>query len=113
MKKVLPIISVVLIVVLAAMFLVACGPSTVEKAKENLREAGYVVVGGQREAEGVAGVILATKLTSSMTGVLYSSTSAASADYKKIKEENPNTTVEKIGKWVVWGDEAAIKAFKG
>ncbi len=113
MKKVLPIISVVLIVVLAAMFLVACGPSTVEKAKENLSEAGYLVVGGQREVEGVAGVIVATKLTSSMTGVLYSSTSAASADYKKIKEENPNTTVEKIGKWVVWGDEAAIKAFKG
>ncbi|HQC55094.1 MAG TPA: hypothetical protein PKX91_05160 [Clostridia bacterium] len=113
MKKVLPVISLVLVVVLVAMFLVACGPSTVAKAKENLSEAGYLVAGGQREAEGVVGVIIATKLTSSMTGVLYSSTSAANADYKKIKEEHPNTTVEKIGKWVVWGDEAAIKAFKG
>ena len=113
MKKAVPIIAVALVVVLAAVFLVACAPSNVEKAKENLKKEGYIVVGYQRQSEGVVGGIVATKLTSTMTAVLYDKASTARADLKEIKKENPDTNAKVMGKWIVWGDEAAIKAFKG
>ena len=95
------------------LMLVACTPSTVEKAEEKMKEAGYKVVAYNKDdAEGLQGGIIATSGLiggNTMTALYFESSDAAKDYYESLGED---TKAVKDGKWVYWGDEAAIKAFK-
>ena len=95
------------------LMLVACAPSTVEKAEEKMEEAGYTVVAYNKDdAEGLQGGLVATSGLiggNTMTALYFESSDAAKDYYESLSED---TKAVKDGKWVYWGDEAAIKAFK-
>lgn len=112
MSKVLKLSSL-FVMVLAFVLLCGCAPKDVAKAKEKMEEAGYLCVGYEdKEAEGFVGGFAATKVSGgfeSITAALYDSSKAA----KEAAEELGNKeSIQVIGKWVVWGSEGAIKAFK-
>ena len=100
-----------LLAALTALMLVACTPGNVEEAEAKMKEAGYTVVAYNKEdAEGLQGGFVATSGLiggNSMTA-LYFETKEDAADFL----ENAGENATQDGKWVYWGDEAAIKAFK-
>lgn len=117
MKKIISIISIVLTVALLTFVLCACVPSDVEKAEEKMEKAGYIVISySDAEAEGLVGGISATKtgLTSGINTIValcFDSSSSAKEYYDENVAEDSD--IQKSGKWVFWGTEAAIEAFKG
>ena len=109
MSKVLKLSSL-FVMVLAFVLLCGCAPKDVAKAEEKMTEAGYLCKGYQsEEAEGFVGGFFATKLTENLTAALYDSSKAAKEAAEELSDKD---SIQVIGKWVVWGSEGAIKAFK-
>ena len=117
-----------LFVALFALFaLVACAPSSVDKAKEKMEKAGYncaALTGDEVDEDGYVGGFVASEKGNNILGsigsalegkvmfaALYDSASHAKAAAKDDDGNIPDG-VEVIGKWDVSGDRDAIKAFK-
>ena len=120
MKKALRLSSL-LVFVFALLALVACAPANSDKAKAKLEKAGYTVSWvANREVgdKGEVGTLTALKDVSLANGVdgltatLYNSKKNAKAAYNDTKNAEGKTNVTLVGKWVVYGSEAAVKAFK-
>ena len=106
MKKFLSLF-VSLLLVLTLAFMAACTPKDVDAAKAKMDEAGYLVVGYQnKEAEGLVGGIVASKLIENMTAALFDTKENA----KKFAELIGEKAVQN-GKWVYFGSEGAIEDF--
>lgn len=107
MKKILTLLVSLLLIVTMA-FMAACTPKDVESAKAKMKEAEYIVVGYEnKEAEGLVGGFVATKITETITAVLFDTTENAKEFAEKIGEKALQS-----GKWVYFGSEGAIKDFK-
>lgn len=119
MKKLVRNLCAVIALFAIALCLVACAPKDAKAAKEKLDKAGYTAVilydnSGKetKEGEAIANVTAAQNILKGdgITAFLFKSAKeakdAAGSDYKD--EDN----VAVIGKWVVFGSEKAIKAFK-
>ena len=91
----------------------ACAPSSVEKAEEKMQEAGYTVLAYTADdAEGCVGSFLAQKGLiggSSLYACLFDSKDSATDFYSTISQIQSKAVLD--GKWVYWGDEAAVEAF--
>ena len=106
MKKLLTLIVSLLLIVTMA-FMAACTPKDVESAKAKMDEAGYIVVGYEnKDAEGLVGGFVATKITETITAALFDDKESA----KDFAEAMGEKAVQD-GKWVYFGSEGAIKAF--
>ena len=110
-----------LLAALACFAMVACVPGDLAKAEEKMEKAGYKVTVADGDlivalyGEEVVGTVTATKTEGSgafntkvysVTAILFENNAAAKF-YAEDKED-----VEVSGKWVFWGDESAVKAFK-
>lgn len=133
------ILAIVLVVALCSVFFAACVPSDPEKAKANLKEAGYVL-GSSNDILGMVGlksstyedIITATNGEESVTILYFKEAKDAKAywdkakaeekefleelkakdeeSYNKYKEEMKNYSRGRSGK-VVWsGTKAGVKA---
>ncbi len=99
-----------LLAALTALMLVACTPGNVEDAEAKMKEAGYTVLAyNDDDAEGLQGGFVATSglIGGNSIWALYFETKEDAADFAAKSESRTQD-----GKWVYWGDEAAIKAFK-
>lgn len=106
-----------LVVVFAAFVLVACAPSSYDKAKAKMDDAGYTCLGGVLKSTGDNGEVAnlsGTTIKENFTATLYDSASNAKKAFDSLKnaEGDAPENIEKVGKWVIWGSENAIKAFK-
>lgn len=114
MKKLIAL----LVVVFAAFVLVACAPSSYEKAKAKMEDANYVCLGGVNKEVGDNGEVATLSgtinLKESFTAVLYDSASNAKKAYNSAKDAEGNApeNLQVVGKWVIYGTDGAIKAFK-
>lgn len=113
MKKLIAL----LVVVFAVFVLAACAPSTYEKAKAKMDDAGYTCIGSVLKEVGDNGEVATlsgTTIKENFTAVLYDSTSNAKKafDSSKNAEGKAPENLERVGKWVIYGSENAIKAFK-
>ncbi len=107
-----------LLAALACFAMVACVPSDLAKAEEKMEEAGYIVKAYDLDAEGFVGGITATKGGSFgdiIGGVIdgdgfHAYLFETAADAKAYAEDKDDAEVS--GKWVFWGSEEAVKAFK-
>lgn len=105
-----------LLAALACFAMVACVPSDLAKAEDKMEAAEYSVVVTEGDAaellygEDCVGFIVATTggllNAKGVTAILFADNAAAKA-YAEDKED-----AEVSGKWVFWGDESAVKAFK-
>ena len=108
-----------LLAALACFAMVACVPGDLAKAEEKMEKAGYNVLNHEVKAEGFVGGIAASLKSDNPLGdlgnvlggkgivaILFETAADAKA-YAEGKED-----VEVSGKWVFWGDEEAVKAFK-
>ncbi len=93
----------------------ACTPMSVEKAEEKMQKAGYTVVAYEnKEAEGLVGGFVATEGLggllggNGMTALLFETKDAASDFYSAANQAGAVLD----GKWVYWGSEEAVDAFK-
>ena len=93
----------------------ACAPSSVEKAEEKMQKAGYTVVAYEKEdAEGLVGGFVATAGLggllggNTMTALLFETKDAATDFYSTVGQVGAVLD----GKWVYWGSEEAVDAFK-
>jgi len=118
MKKII----VALMAALMCVAFAACAPANVEKAQAKMEKAEYsVAVWGEEAAEFAYGedaedALVATKggvmNGKAVTAVLFETSKAAKEYYNDAKEDaGEDVTVKKSGKWVVMGDEDAVKAF--
>ena len=113
MKKFVQIVSVVALIAILAAVCFACVPGSVEKAKEKMDKAGYVAVAyTNSDAEDCDGWIGATTLKNSLTAWHFTSSKAAKAYYDDLTDGNKYENLGISGKWVYYGSEDAIKAFK-
>lgn len=97
-----------LLAAIACIGFAACVPSNMDKAEAKMEDAGYLVVAySDKEAEGLVGGMVATKITKTMTALLFES----SKDAKEFLEETKETGAKQDGKWVYWGTEEAIEDF--
>ena len=96
---------------MACLFLFACTPTSVSKAKDKMKEEGYLVVAyTDKNAEDLEGGFTATKLSGdAITALLFDSTKAAK---KFMKDYGDSLNAIRDGKWVYWGTEEAIDDFK-
>lgn len=91
----------------------ACTPSSVEKAKTKMNEAGYTCVdysNDDEDAEGMIGGFIASKGLLSddkLTAMLFSSKEEAAEFYANV--DDLGFVLD--GKWVYSGSEAAIEVF--
>ena len=125
MKRVLKISSL-LVFVLALVALAGCMPKDPEKAKAKLEKAGYsVTVDGTispkvlNAIDGINGaksVVSASKDDEHVSAVYFESAKLAKESYKAMKEQAANngekTEAKLSGKWIYYGTEAGVKAFK-
>ena len=111
--------------ILTCLCFFACTPSSLEKAEEKMKDAGYTVitysseeaenlaiaisaVGNWKGAEGIVGGLSATKESGKqMSAVLLDTEINAEELYSSIGGRPAIVD----GKWVYWGDEGAIKDF--
>lgn len=121
MKKLLAL----LVVVFALFVLVGCAPANSDKAKAKMDKAGYSAVwvaASEKGEDGYVGTLTCTKgktlgsaidgLGDGLTADLYDSASNAKKAFNDTKDAEGKSNRQLIGKWVVWGSEEAIKAFK-
>ena len=115
-----------LLVVLVMVFVLAgCAPKDAAAAKKKMEKKDYTVVvldgeiaksGLSKVAEGAEASVTATKKTDdgtiAMTAVLFDSAKNAKAFYNSSKDDNDKTSLVLSGKWVIYGDEQAVKDFK-
>lgn len=114
MKKFLTILATIL----ACICITACTPSNVEKAKAKMEDAGYSVsANSDYESEGMVGAITASK-GGTILGIggdtLYAFLFDTKENAEAFAEGGLVDMLDPIvdGKWVYWGSEAAIEAFK-
>ena len=91
----------------------ACAPTSIDKAKTKMNEAGYTVVGyGDTEkTEGLVGGFVATNgivNAEKLTAMLFA-TKEDAAEYYAVLDDAGFVL---DGKWVYKGSEEAVKAFK-
>ena len=113
MKKLIAL----LVVVFAAFVLVACAPSSYEKAKAKMDDAGYTCLGGVNKEVGDNGEVATlsgTTIKENFVAVLYDSSSNAKKAFNSAKDAEGKVpdNLELVGKWVIYGSENAVKAFK-
>ena len=117
MKKVLSVITLLVCVVL----LVACAPKDTEAAAAKMKKAGYLSstsVASEVKEDGYVGSITGTKdslseaLSSAYTAKLYKTSKQAKAAFNETKDAEGKSDATLVGKWVFWGNEEALKAFK-
>ena len=114
-----------LFVALFALVLVGCAPKDSSAAKQKMEKAGYTVVAtvyDEVQEDGSVASLACTKgntigsiidgLGNGLTAVLYDSTKNAKAAYNSSKNAEGKSNYTLVGKWVVWGSEEAVKAFK-
>ncbi len=93
---------------------VACAPASLEKAQEKMEAAGYTVE--TEEYLGIGQIYAYNEDGDVLSGALYESTSDAKSAYElaeSMASAMPEGySLKRIGKWVVTGTDAAIKAFK-
>ena len=107
MKKILTLLVSLLLVTTMA-FMTACTPKDVESAKTKMSKADYLIVGYEnKDADGLVGGFVATKLIENMTAALFDTKENA----KKFAELMGDKAVQD-GKWVYFGSEGAIEDFK-
>lgn len=127
MKKVLKVLAVVLFVALTFTF-AACAPASTDAAKAKMEKADYSVVVSTRSEVGengeVASIVCTKKsdgnilsqigsaLDDNLSGTLYDTTAHAKAAFESTQNAEGKTNYTLVGKWVVYGSEAAVKAFK-
>lgn len=99
---------------MSCLFLFACTPTSVSKAKDKMKKEGYSIsTYSAEDAEDVEGGFIAVKKEGlldidTITAILFDSTKAA----KKFMEENGDSlNAIRDGKWVYWGTEDAIEDF--
>lgn len=124
MKKLLG----VLLVLVMALVLVGCAPKDAAAAKAKLEKKDYSVVVVKKEdgsiaraalelvAEGAIASVTASKKTDdgtiALTAILFEDAKTCKAFYDACKDDEGKTNAVKSGKWVIYGDEAAVKDFK-
>ena len=127
MKKTFKALVVSLLIILTFAF-AACAPTSSEDAKAKMEKAGYVATVSTRSSVGENGevaTIICTKtgdgkifsqigsaLENALTGTMYDSVKSAKAAYDKTKDAEGKTSATLAGKWVLYGNEEAIKIFK-
>ncbi len=101
---------------------VACAPADLDAAKKKMEDAEYTIVmavNGDElatligdEADGVVCMIVASKGTDYVQAALCKTGAKAKELYEDaMSDEVEGLVVEKSGKWVVYGSEAAVDAF--
>ena len=105
MKKIKKILCLFLATV-ACLFITACTPSSLGKAKDKMKKEGYTVTTYEVEADGVVGGIMAVD---SEFDMLYAVLFESRADAKAFAENSASGVQD--GKWVYWGTEDAIEDF--
>ena len=117
MKKVLGVITLLVFVVL----LVACAPKDTEAAAAKMKKAGYLAatsVASEVKEDGYVGQITGAKdslteaLSTAYTAELYKTAKQAKAAYEKTQNAEGKSNATLVGKWVFYGNEEALKAFK-
>ena len=111
MKKVFTITVFVLIICVMSAILFACVPSNVEKATEKMEKAGYKVISYSKDAEGLVGGIIATKLGEGSITALYFDSKESAADFYVNAGNLGGDFSDTDGKWVYYGNSAAIEVF--
>lgn len=116
MKKGSKILSLACLFAVSAS-VAACKPTSIEKAKEKMKEEGYAVAAYQvdkDEVDGYVGGFVATKVETldvdTITAVLFESKKEAKEFYEELGGEDSKWLQE--GKWVFMGTEDAIEDFK-
>lgn len=117
MKKTITIISLILVISIAAVLLTSCVPSTLANAQTKLQEAGYsVVYYDGNTVEGVEGYIIGIKSLNSgyLMATLYDSIDSAKKAHAKHTSENQEgeREVKRSGRWVYIGDKEGLKDFR-
>ena len=120
MKKII----VALMAVLMCVAFAACAPANAEKAKAKMEKAEYKVVVNEEQTlidalygEEAVATVSASKggLTNmkAVSAILFESAKAAKAYYKDVKDDadEGDGVLKCSGKWVVGGDEEAVKDF--
>ena len=123
MKKVLGVITLLV----CAVLLVACAPKDSDAALKKLEKAGYSASWSANKEvgeDGQVGYLIATKGNSigslidgalagdGLTAVLYKTSKQAKAAFNDSKNAEGKTNYTLVGKWVIYGSEDAVKAFK-
>ena len=111
----------VLVALALVLTLVGCAPSNSDKAVAKMKKAGYLATAStysEVQDDGAVAVVTGSKdslselLSSAYTATLYNTTKNAKAAYEKTKNAEGKSNCTLVGKWVVWGNEEAVKAFK-
>ena len=118
MKKALKFLSLAMMVLFTGALLTACVPSNVEKAKEKMEDANYLVIDYDKgdDAEGCVGGILATKILDGegLIAILFDSKANAKDYYESLTDKDTEYgNFLQDGKWVYAGTDGAIEVFKG
>ena len=126
MKKLIAL----LVVVFALFVLVGCAPADLDKAKAKMEDAGYKAIVEKLDKTGEDGEVgylqaskgegLASAIVGALDGdilvaVLYDSASNAKKAFNKAKEDSGDkmpSNAQVVGKWIIYGSDAAVKAFK-
>ena len=114
MKRTLKIFALILVASLLALTLTSCTPASIDAAKSKMINAGYSVEDYALTPNNAVGGIYAYKgaLFSServtVTAILYETTQEA---VNAVNNAIFDTGSIADGRWVYWGDEAAIKDF--
>ncbi|HHV03228.1 MAG TPA: hypothetical protein GXX64_04865 [Bacteroidales bacterium] len=109
-KRIIAVVALALVVVMLAVTLTACGPSSVDAAKKKMEKKGYNVVAVKND-DGTGAITVTKGIIPVLTAALYKSSSDAKEAYEKLDGKDYDN-LQKIGKWVVFGTEQAIKDFK-
>lgn len=117
MRRILSVITLLVVVVL----LVACAPKDTEAAAAKMKKAGYIAtasVASEVKEDGYVGNVTGTKdslseaLSSTYSADLYKTAKQAKAAYEKTQNAEGKSNATLVGKWVFYGNEEALKAFK-
>lgn len=127
MTRKLRLFGFIFVAFVALFALVACAPANGDKAKEKMEKAGYSAVWTARSEvgeNGEVGTLTALKGQSigglidgalggnGLTATLYDTSAHAKAVFNDSKNAEGKSNYTLVGKWVVWGPEEAVKAFK-
>lgn len=123
MKRLLSILTALALV----LTLVGCAPSNSDKAKAKMEKAGFTVAWTANKEvteEGEVGYLTAVKGSglgsmisgaldgNGLTATLYDTAAHAKAAYNSSKNAEGKTNWTLAGKWVFYGSDEAVKAFK-
>ena len=107
------------VLTLAVAMMVACAPANSEKAVAKMKKAGFdatSIVYSEVQEDGAVASVAAQKggllSTNGLTATLYKTSKQAKAAYNETKNAEGKSNCTLVGKWVVWGSEEAVKAFK-